>query len=60
MYYFFKARPSDYSVAYLASHEPISFHKFWMINPLDIYKEWFEESDLMAFSRNITKIHDEL
>ncbi|CAL7950308.1 unnamed protein product [Xylocopa violacea] len=40
-----QARPSDYATAYLASQEPISFHKFWMIEPQMVYDEWFAEAD---------------
>lgn len=40
-----QARPADYATAYLASQEPISFHKFWMIEPEAVYDEWFAEAD---------------
>ncbi|XP_076397289.1 beta-1,3-glucosyltransferase isoform X2 [Megachile rotundata] len=42
---FHQARPTDYATAYLASQEPVSFHKFWMINPHMVYDEWFVEAD---------------
>lgn len=42
---FHQARPSDYATAFLASQEPISFHKFWMIDPQIVYEEWFAEAD---------------
>ncbi|XP_050445845.1 beta-1,3-glucosyltransferase isoform X1 [Cataglyphis hispanica] len=42
---FHQARPTDYATAYLASQEPISFHKFWMIDPEVVYDEWFAETD---------------
>ncbi|KAH0952665.1 hypothetical protein HN011_006460 [Eciton burchellii] len=42
---FHQARPADYATAYLASQEPISFHKFWMLEPTDVYNEWFGEAD---------------
>lgn len=35
----------DYATAYLASQDPISFHKFWMIDPQLVYDEWFAEAD---------------
>lgn len=35
----------DYATAYLASQEPVSFHKFWMIEPRDMYDEWFAQAD---------------
>lgn len=42
---FHQARPVDYSLAYLASQEPVSFHKFWMIDPVQVYEQWFAEAD---------------
>ncbi|XP_014483354.1 PREDICTED: beta-1,3-glucosyltransferase isoform X2 [Dinoponera quadriceps] len=42
---FHQARPMDYATAYLASQEPVSFHKFWMIDPKVVYDEWFAEAD---------------
>ncbi|XP_078038981.1 beta-1,3-glucosyltransferase [Augochlora pura] len=51
---FHQARPSDYATAYLASQEPISFHKFWMIEPQVVYNEWFAEADesIITFKRH--------
>lgn len=43
---FHQARPSDYSPDYLASHEAISFHKHYMTDPVKIYKQRFETSDI--------------
>lgn len=42
-----QARPDDYAPARVAmSDQPvISFHKFWMNDPLQVYAEWFKESD---------------
>lgn len=42
---FHQARPTDYANAYLALQEPISFHKFWMHDPVAMYEEWFAEAD---------------
>ncbi|KAG7208990.1 hypothetical protein KM043_015157 [Ampulex compressa] len=42
---FHQARPLDYATAYLASQEPVSFHKFWMLDPDAMYNEWFAEVD---------------
>ncbi|CAD6240780.1 GSCOCG00008911001-RA-CDS [Cotesia congregata] len=42
---FHQARPSDYARNYLASQEPVSFHKFWMIDPLEVYDQWFSDAD---------------
>lgn len=44
--FFHQARPDDYPRAYLASQEPVSFHKFWLIEPEQVYKEWFAEADI--------------
>ncbi|XP_039308042.1 beta-1,3-glucosyltransferase isoform X2 [Solenopsis invicta] len=42
---FHQAQPVDYSHAYLASQEPISFHKFWSVDPEAVYNDWFAEAD---------------
>ncbi|CAK9820506.1 B3glct [Anthophora plagiata] len=52
---FHQARPTDYATAYLASQEPVSFHKFWMLEPLKVYDEWFAEAD-----KFLSKRHEEL
>ncbi|CAK9829859.1 B3glct [Anthophora retusa] len=52
---FHQARPTDYATAYLASQEPVSFHKFWMLEPLMVYEEWFAEAD-----KFLSKKHEEL
>ncbi|XP_026670627.1 beta-1,3-glucosyltransferase, partial [Ceratina calcarata] len=54
---FHQARPSDYAIGYLASQEPVSFHKFWMIDPEMVYDEWFAEEDE---SLSVTERHTEL
>ncbi|KAJ6650035.1 Beta-1,3-glucosyltransferase, partial [Pseudolycoriella hygida] len=38
---FHQARPIDYSKE-LLTDSPISFHKFWQIDPLEVYRKWFE------------------
>ncbi|XP_046598017.1 beta-1,3-glucosyltransferase isoform X1 [Neodiprion lecontei] len=43
--HFHQARPDDYPKVYLASQEPVSFHKFWQIDPKQVYDEWFAEAD---------------
>ncbi|XP_065173510.1 beta-1,3-glucosyltransferase isoform X2 [Atheta coriaria] len=50
---FHQARPNDYSKGYLKSHETntVSFHKHWMVDPIKIYKTWFEKADLLLESR---------
>ncbi|XP_074031248.1 beta-1,3-glucosyltransferase isoform X2 [Leptinotarsa decemlineata] len=42
---FHQARPNDYPAAYLDTHDAVSFHKHWMIDPIKVYQEWFEKSD---------------
>ncbi|XP_015116612.1 beta-1,3-glucosyltransferase [Diachasma alloeum] len=42
---FHQARPQDYAEGFLASQEPVSFHKFWMNDPVRVYRDWFKEAD---------------
>ncbi|KAG5326723.1 B3GLT glucosyltransferase, partial [Acromyrmex heyeri] len=42
---FHQAQPIDYPYAYLASQEPISFHRFWSVDPKAVYNDWFAEVD---------------
>ncbi|XP_063972602.1 beta-1,3-glucosyltransferase [Diachasmimorpha longicaudata] len=42
---FHQARPQDYAEGLLASQEPVSFHKFWMNDPVGVYRDWFKETD---------------
>lgn len=56
---FHQARPEDYSKEYLARDRPVSFHKHWMVDPVSIYREWFESDDLeLKQHQNI--VHGEL
>ncbi|EFN73021.1 Beta-1,3-glucosyltransferase [Camponotus floridanus] len=49
---FHQARPVDYPVAYLVSQKPISFHKFWMVDPLkDIYDKWLAPKHKIVSNR---------
>lgn len=32
----------DYPREILLHSEPISFHKFWQIDPFDVYKNWLQ------------------
>ncbi|KAI4500080.1 hypothetical protein M0802_004950 [Mischocyttarus mexicanus] len=56
-YLFHQARSVDYATAYLATQEPVSFHKFWAIDPIKVYNEWFSEADS---SLSVPKVHTEL
>lgn len=47
----FQARPVDYALEYLAPHRPISFHKHWMIDPVEVYEQWFESDDVKFYDR---------
>lgn len=38
-----QARPTDYSKE-LLTDSPISFHKFWQIDPYEVYSKWFQNS----------------
>ncbi|KAL0272597.1 UNVERIFIED_CONTAM: hypothetical protein PYX00_005509 [Menopon gallinae] len=53
---FHQARPNDYNSDYLKIGNPISFHKHWMTDPVQIYKDWFEEDDAIEDE----DIHSEL
>jgi len=41
----FQARPPDYPKAFLAFRKPVSFHKHWEIDPIKVYKDYFEAAD---------------
>ncbi len=38
---FSQARPDDYPLRLLQSQHVVSFHKHWMIDPLQVYSDWF-------------------
>lgn len=42
---FHQARPMDYSKDYLKHQVPISFHKHWNIDPVEIYSTWLANED---------------
>jgi UDP-glucose:O-linked fucose beta-1,3-glucosyltransferase len=37
-----QARPDDYAPEVLAMQQPVSFHKHWLVDPFEIYKNWFD------------------
>ncbi|XP_066258074.1 beta-1,3-glucosyltransferase [Euwallacea similis] len=41
-----QARPEDYASELLATKDAITFHKHWMIDPVEVYKNWFLEADI--------------
>lgn len=49
---FHQARPDDYSPKLLSNQRPISFHKFWMLDPIKTYRRWLIDEDASQ--------HDEL
>ncbi len=57
-----QGRPADYHPDLLAHQNPISFHKFWMVDPRKIYDQWFRASDeeLRQFKFNSLHPHQEL
>ena len=59
---FHQARPDDYSPDLLRDRDPISFHKFWNNDPLNVYKKYFKESDetLKTYKYNKVTRHQEL
>ncbi|XP_006008776.1 beta 3-glucosyltransferase a [Latimeria chalumnae] len=58
---FHQARPVDYSRDYLAHQIPISFHKHWNVNPVEVYLTWLaQEDDHPTTSRNKQHIKEDL
>ncbi|XP_064459319.1 beta-1,3-glucosyltransferase-like [Ornithodoros turicata] len=50
---FHQARPVDYSADLLAHQQPISFHKYWMLDPIEAYERWLKDVDVKGH------VHDE-
>lgn len=54
-HYYAQARPQDYAKELLQLNAPISFHKFWHLDPIFIYRKWFYDLDRQLFlARNKT------
>ncbi|XP_044754103.1 beta-1,3-glucosyltransferase isoform X2 [Coccinella septempunctata] len=53
---FHQARPTDYSMQFLESDRHVSFHKHWMLDPIKVYREWFEREDKKLVESHSTKI----
>ncbi|XP_069748627.1 beta 3-glucosyltransferase a isoform X2 [Narcine bancroftii] len=51
---FHQARPMDYSKDFLKHQVPISFHKHWNIDPIEVYFTWLANEDNLK-SHQITK-----
>ncbi|XP_051766598.1 beta-1,3-glucosyltransferase isoform X2 [Ctenopharyngodon idella] len=56
---FHQARPDDYVKELLARQSPISFHKYWNINPVAVYQRWLTEPKLKR-PHSLTKTREEL
>lgn len=48
---FHQARPADYAPECLLDEHIISFHKHWMVDPIQLYSDWFEEHDFLWYKR---------
>ncbi|ERL91638.1 hypothetical protein D910_08967 [Dendroctonus ponderosae] len=42
---FVHARPQDYAPDRLATDDAVTFHKHWMIDPVQVYQRWFLAED---------------
>lgn len=42
---FHQARSIDYAPETLIASHVVSFHKFWQIDPIAVYRRWFESDD---------------
>jgi len=38
-----QARPSDYAEGYLSNQLAVTFHRHWMIDPIDVYHQWLTD-----------------
>jgi len=47
---FHQARPHDYADEYLESYPMVSFHKHWMIDPIEVYRHWLYQDS--SFGHN--------
>ena len=52
----FQARPPDYPSAMVTPRKPISFHKHWEIDPVEVYDQWFRKAD--EYLRTDKKVQD--
>lgn len=57
---FHQARPMDYAKGYLSHQIPISFHKHWMIDPLQTYREWLHNDNISPAGEQSVINHVEL
>ncbi|KAI8119432.1 hypothetical protein FF38_06836 [Lucilia cuprina] len=54
---FHQARPNDYPLELLQQVPPVSFHKFWQLDPIEVYNQWFaaEDHQLLAMENHVHK-----
>lgn len=43
-FFLFQARPQDYPPALLASQFVVSFHKHWLLDAVQVYRQWFDHA----------------
>ncbi|XP_061396343.1 beta-1,3-glucosyltransferase [Musca vetustissima] len=58
--HFHQARPNDYPSERLKHDRPVSFHKFWQIDPREVYHQWFYEEDDRMLLREAKDIIEEV
>jgi UDP-glucose:O-linked fucose beta-1,3-glucosyltransferase len=48
---FHQARSNDYPLDAIDNNS-ISFHKFWLIDPFEVYQKWFQQQDKKYYKLN--------
>ena len=54
--FLFQARPDDYPPELLQTQFVVSFHKHWMLDPVQVYEKWFAEDP--AFFSQVQDVDD--
>jgi len=57
---FHQARPDDYPATLLDSQFSVSFHKHWMIDPRQVYAQWFRPSEYLTPPPDVIDYSDPL
>uniref|UniRef100_A0A3Q3WYX0 Fringe-like glycosyltransferase domain-containing protein n=1 Tax=Mola mola TaxID=94237 RepID=A0A3Q3WYX0_MOLML len=52
---FHQARPEDYARDFLAHQVPISFHKYWNIDPVAVFNKWLKDDSATPASDELNK-----
>lgn len=55
----FQARPIDYPIEVLLHNHPISFHKFWQMDPYFVYEKWLHRNQLLEKNKYQNGIENE-